>query len=576
MTLRRALGLLLAVIMGAGGYAAWVGWQVKGDLESAETHGRALEAALRTDDRVAAEEASDRLQRASASARKRTDGPLWRALSHLPVVGDDAEGVRVLSRSMETFSAQAVPPLLETSSLLQGVSRGQGVHLPTVRALSEPVTAAASALHAATRDVAGVDSAGFVEPLRDPFEEYVDLVAAADRGFGAATTAVELLPDMLGGSGPRDYLIVFQNNAEVRASGGLPGAWAHVRTEGGRITLVEQGSTADFPERQRPVLSLFPVEREIYGTQLGTYWHDANFTPHFPRSAELWTAHFEESRPVDLDGVLSLDTVALSYLLKGTGPVSAAGITIDSENAVDQLLHQTYRDLADPAAQDARFQAMALAIFDAVTGEVDSPMDLAAGFGRAGREGRFLVHSFRPEDRERLRGTTVAGELVSESSERPTVDVTFNDATGSKMSYYLRYDVRVRAEACRGGDQRLAGSMRLGSTIAHGEVDDLPDYISGGGFYGTEPGSQLVVARIHGPVDGEVTDVRFDGEPIEVETVELDGRPVATLVAQLSPTQNVDVTWRMTTGEGQTGDGRVGVTPSIVSGDADSTFASAC
>ncbi|WP_185996570.1 DUF4012 domain-containing protein [Nocardioides campestrisoli] len=576
MTLRRALGLLLAVIVGAGAYAAWVGWQVKDDLESAETHGRALEAALRADDRVAAEEASDRLQRASASARKRTDGALWSALGRLPVVGDDAQGVRALARSMETFSAQAVPPLLETSSLLEGVSRGQGVHLPTIRSLTEPVASAASALESARRDVAGVHSAGFVAPFRDPFEEYVELVAAADRGFGAATTAVELLPDMLGGSDPRDYLIVFQNNAEVRASGGLPGAWAHVRTEGGRIVLVEQGSTADFPERRRPVLPLSAVERELYGAQLGTYWHDANFTPDFPRAAALWAAHFEESRPVELDGVLSLDTVALSYLLKGTGPVSAGGVTIDAGNAVDQLLHQTYRDLTDPAAQDARFQAMALAVFDAVTGEVDSPMDLAAGFGRAGREGRFLMHSFRSEVQERLTGTTVAGELLSEPSKRPTVDVTFDDATGSKMSYYLRYDVRVRAEACGGGDQRLAGSMRLGSTIAHGEVDDLPEYISGGGIYGTEPGSQLVVARIYGPIDGEVTDVRFDGEPVEVETVELDGRPVATLVAQLSPTQNVDVTWRMTTGEGQTGDGRVGVTPSIVSGDADSTFASDC
>ncbi|WP_110182320.1 DUF4012 domain-containing protein [Nocardioides solisilvae] len=575
-TLRRVLGLLVVVLLIALGVVGWVGWQLKSDLEAAEGHARDLQSALQSDDRDAASDAADDLEEASSSARERAEGAVWSGVGLLPVVGDDAKGVRALARSLEVLSADAVPPLLETSELLGEVSRGDGANLSAVRSLRSPVEQAATALGAARDEVTGLDSAGYVAALRDPFDEYADLITQADRGFAAATTATELLPGMLGGSGNRDYLVVFQNNAEVRATGGLPGAWAHVRTDRGRVEMVEQGSTADFPERDAPVLPLTPAERKVYDVQLGTYWHDANFTPHFPRAADLWRAHFEETRETELDGVLSLDTVALAYLLEGTGPVSAAGVTIDSDNAVDELLHQTYRELEDPAAQDARFQAVSTAVFEAVTGEPQSPMDLAAGFGRAGREGRFLVHSFRSQEQQELAGTAVAGELPSNDEATPYVDVTLDDATGSKMSYYLRHGVKVRAESCTGDVQRLAGSMRLGSTISADEVEDLPVYISGGGTYGTEPGSQLVVVRLYGPVGGEISDVKFDGEPVDAETIDLDGRPVANLVAFLTPTDNVDVTWRMTTGEGQTGDGVVGVTPSIVSGDADTTFESGC
>ena len=42
----------------------------------------------------------------------------------------------------------------------------------------------------------------------------------------ALSRTATLLPAMLGRDGPRDYLIVFQNNAEWRSLGGIVGALA--------------------------------------------------------------------------------------------------------------------------------------------------------------------------------------------------------------------------------------------------------------------------------------------------------------------------------------------------------------
>ena len=88
--------------------------------------------------------------------------------------------------------------------------------------------------------------------------------------------------------------------------------------------------------------------------------------------------------------MLSLDPVAMSYLLEGTGPVQVGDVTLTSDNLVDELLSRPYREL-EPAAQDELFQQAARAIFEASTGKLASPMRFVEGLERAAREGRLLV-----------------------------------------------------------------------------------------------------------------------------------------------------------------------------------------
>ena len=68
MTLRRALALVVVLLLAAAAYTGWTAWQVKGDLEAAEQSVSDLEAALRVDDQPAADEAADQLRTHAASA----------------------------------------------------------------------------------------------------------------------------------------------------------------------------------------------------------------------------------------------------------------------------------------------------------------------------------------------------------------------------------------------------------------------------------------------------------------------------------------------------------------------------
>ena len=112
----------------------------------------------------------------------------------------------------------------------------------------------------------------------------------------------------------------------------------------------------------------------------------------------MWRRHTGQR----LDGVLSLDTVSLAYLLDATGPVRVPGdVTLTRQNALQELLSQVYVRLVDPAAQDVFFQGVAKRVFDAVNTGGGSPSKLVSALAQATSEGRVYVHSF---DRGEQRG----------------------------------------------------------------------------------------------------------------------------------------------------------------------------
>ena len=133
--------------------------------------------------------------------------------------------------------------------------------------------------------MADLDSSGYAGPLKERFNSYVDRVGDLSRALGSAQKATEVLPGFLGADGPRDYLLVFQNNAEIRTSGGLPGSWAEVHAEDGRLEITRQGTGNEFPRRDTPILPLSQGELQVYSDLLGVYFQDANFSTDFPRAA---------------------------------------------------------------------------------------------------------------------------------------------------------------------------------------------------------------------------------------------------------------------------------------------------
>ena len=486
----------------------------------------------------------------------------------MPAVGDDLAGVREISSTLDGLAREGLEPLVDSAAGLDTFAPRDGrVPLDAVADARAPLADGAAVFADAAARLDALDPSGYSAPLRSAYDELDAQVGDAASALAAADKAARLLPTMLGARGQRDWLLVFQNNAEIRATGGLPGAVSVVRAGGGRLRLVAQASGSSMGELSRPVLPLTPEESDVYGSGLGTYFVNANITPDFPRAAELMRARWELEHGGRLAGVVTLDPVTLSYLLEATGTIG--GLT--PANAVPTLLHEAYLRHEDPAAQDAYFADVARKVFDALSAGTGSPRALASGLARGAAEGRVLVHSFDTAEQAEIAGTRLAGEAFGADAAR-RVDVTLNDGTGAKMSYFLRYDV-VGSATCADGEQVVEARMTLRSE-APPDVKRLPDYVTGGGIFGTKVGSQMVVLNVFAPEGGRFEAATFGTEKAYLGAVMQSGRQVLTIAPTLDPGEELPVTWRLRTpGPDPTA---LVVTPGVEPGTESSMIPSSC
>ena len=535
------LGLVLVVL------AALIGWralQVNDALQEAVADAAMLQTTLESGEQAAIDAALSDLQESAGEAADLSGGTIWSIATAVPIVGDDARGVRTAARVVADLSTDGIAPLAQAATRLDQLLPKRGrIDLDTVVALQGPVKSAATALAAARRDLASEDSSGFVDRFKTKYRELSNLVSDAQLAMDSASVTVDLLPDVLGQDGPRDYLLVFQNNAEIRATGGLPGAMSVVRTDDGTISLGRQDSAANFGERATPVLPLSKDEEEVFTEKLGTFMLDANFTPDWPRAAELIRARWEEKYPENLDGVLTVDTVAVSYLLAVTGPVEVGPYTLTADNAVDTLLNRVYIDIAEPAAQDAFFALVAQTVFDRISsGDVGAPRELLRALVRAGDEGRVAVNLTDPVEQSKIAARRVARSTTDRDGVADGFDVTLLDGTGSKMSYYLRYRTRATLTSCAAA----ASQVQISTTLVSEPPADpasLPAYITGGTNVSTEPGEQLVQVRMLTPSDAVVRSFTIRGQEYEPREEDLGERQVSTAYLLLEPGKPADVVW---------------------------------
>lgn len=138
---------------------------------------------------------------------------------------------------------------------------------------------------------------------------------------------------VLGGQGAKRYLLLFQNNTEIRATGGFMGSFAELKVRDGVIEnlSVPGGGTYDLQGLLRtPRVSPAPLQL------LSARWEfqDANWFPDFPTSARQVIAFYRDAGGPSVDGVIAVNATFIADLIGLLGPVEMEGYgrTINAEN----------------------------------------------------------------------------------------------------------------------------------------------------------------------------------------------------------------------------------------------------
>ena len=518
----------------------------------------------------------DALRSSTSSAEAHTDGVLWSIGSHLPVVGRNVGAIRSVSAALDRVARDALPPVVEVSTKvdLDAFSPVDGrIDLANVAAIAPAVSTAHTALTSARDELADVDPTNLLSPLRRPVGTIKELVGSAQAAAASSDVAARLMPTMLGGDGTRRYLLLVQNNAEVRATGGITGSYAVITARNGRLTMGEQGSNLDLRPFDRPVVPMRRDETSVFTRQLVTDLRDANVTPDFARTGEIARAMAKKGLDVDVDGVLSVDPVAMSHVLGGTGPVTLdGGVTLDQGTAVEVLLNGVYLTISDLQAQDDFYESAARSVFDAVTSGAVPSRPVIGGLVRAAHENRLMLWSRHADEQAAIGRTGIAGAFPTGGGTTPHVGVHFGDTTASKMEYYFDFTVLGTARRCLAGGRQL---VTVTADVSSDAPTGLPRGVSS-----TDPDVPLsqmrLLAWLYAPSGGRFTDIRVDDEPQLVTTASLGGRAETSVPFTLDPGQRRRITATMLTGRGQVDEPVLTTTPGVRTIRNDVAIPSAC
>ena len=517
----------------------------------------------------------DQMQRHTSAARSAGTDPLWRAAGMLPWFGANFAAVTDATVAADT-TLNAVAPLLDSSGSLSPALFAPKDGRIDVAAIAEAfpdLDRAAATVKSAKDGLAAIDRDQLVPQLAAPLDDAGTALEALASALGGASDAAAILPEMLGSEGTRNYLVLVQNNAEVRALGGIPGALVVLAADEGALKLVDHGSSSDIG-RFKPALEVDKEQEQIYTTRLGAYVQNVNLTPDFPTAASTASRMWElKNKGSDIDGVLSIDPVALGYLLDATGPIRLEDLdsisgqlgplptTLTADNVVPTLLSDVYREIEEPAMQDAYFAAVAGEVFSGFTGGDIDAAQMVKALRKGAEENRLLVWSGDDSEQKVIAGSSLGGAIAGSTNE-PEIGVYFNDGTGAKMDYYVRREVHLEKRCQPDGYYRYAVQTTITNNAPANARKTLPDYVTGAGVFGVTPGAVQTNVYAYGPTEWFLDSGARDGKAAPFGSYKHDERPVGAATVSLSPGESTTVEFEFSTPY-ETDEPALTVTPTV-------------
>lgn len=148
-----------------------------------------------------------------------------------------------------------------------------------------------------------------------------------------------LLPELVALNGTKNYLILLQNNMELRPTGGFIGSFAKVSFEGGKLKKLSVDDIYTM-DGQLAIHVEPPKEIKEDLGQKDWFLRDSNFEPDFPASARQAQWFYTKETGERVDGVVALDISAMEQLLVSIGPLDLVDYNevVTSENLFEKAV----------------------------------------------------------------------------------------------------------------------------------------------------------------------------------------------------------------------------------------------
>ena len=460
-------------------------------------------------------------------ANELTHDPIWWMASHIPVLGRTPAAVRT---SVSSLSA-VLDAVAQSDDALANYRRRPG-HIID-RALLKIAGSILADIKQPTLNsvdqMQKLNLAGVPSVIANPVKQVRDQFITAQPYVEQGQTFIKVAPVLLGLDKPKNWLLVMNNGAEARATGGLPGGWATLSAKDGHLELTHLETNSAISARPlRNWQDYVPQDMQaLYGYDLG-HLPDMNLSPDYPTNARLMNALYEQHTGGRVDGVISIDEFTLAGLMAVTGPVNVGQRHLTSGSVVDYVTKGVYSDYPNPKKKDEAVMDITRRVFKHLSYASVRDVELARALIPSIYRGRLHVWATNKSEQPLIHQTVLSGAMDNPFD--PTHMAVIINAAGNKIDAYVSTTVDYAQGKCMAELPYRSSTftVHLDNAAPH---RGLPAYVTPRNDKGyrdnSNPGSTMSAVFLHVPLGSEFVSAVINGKSADLMNAGTDhGRDV--------------------------------------------------
>jgi hypothetical protein len=324
--------------------------------------------------------------------------------------------------------------------------------------------------------------AGLMGLSSNKIDSYFGQIASFRQMIRSGRAIASVLPEIVPNAGRKTYLVVFQNSAELRPTGGFIGSYAIVHFDSGRLLdyKINDVYSADGQLRGRVAP---PDEILHYLGQPNWFMRDANFAADFPLTAKRLEWFLEKETGQNVDGVVAVNLGAVQKILEATGGVRVDGMKelVTAGNFFQKAEYAAEINFFPGSTQKRDFLGqVGEEILNQATGESGKKNWLALGkaLSKSLYEKEILFYFNSKPVQEVVENNEWAGGIrtgeceIGRISCSMIVEANFG---ANKSNYFLKQNLQIESTIHKGGEISEKISLNL--------INDSPSDSWPGGTY---------------------------------------------------------------------------------------------
>jgi len=388
-------------------------------------------------------------------------------------------------------------------------ARGSLIRLDRLEEMGAVLQQVQRDLRIAGDEFAAIELSNLPRRLRRSVREGLAQARDADEVLDDAVAGFELLPGILGAEGPRNYMLGFQNSAELRGSGGAMLQFEFLTIDNGKPELSSERAGSVYKlDQERQSLSI-PLPKDAWyvrGVEDAQRFGNSNWSPHWPLSAQLAVdygrASAERCVPSgkkecpefpEIDGVLAVDPLAVRKIMPGLGPFRQGRFFVTRKSVVNLLLNRAYQVFPIPGMRRGFLGNVVERLFEKMFNP-DEPGNLVQGVGRSLAEKNMQIWMADGDEQAFVEHMEWDGS-IAKAARGDYWQVVEQNVGGNKLDFTAHQTVEMNIEI-EGRDALHSSEV----TVANDVELPQPRW-----FLGDSKGVHRSMLNLYVPEDAELT-----------------------------------------------------------------------